>query len=82
MTKTEVKKLPVDELRALLEEHFEIEGEATVKQLRKIVDDNWDDFLNDAINPDGGDEDDEPSGPKDLTQPDLATDLYSGVPRR
>lgn len=83
MTKTELKGLGVDELREVMQEHFDgITEDTTKDEMKDIIDSNWDEFLNEALNP-VEDEPDEPGDdePKDLSQPDLSQDLYSGRPR-
>ena len=74
MTKTEVKSLGVDELRELLSEHFDnITEDHTLKDLKAIVDEHWEEVLDPALNPEEED--------VDLSKPSLSTDLYSGRPR-
>lgn len=75
MTKSELKALPVEELRALMSEHFDgITEDTTKKELLQLVADNWDDFLDLALNP----VDMDPVTPAELLVPSPSTDLYSG----
>lgn len=91
MTKTDLKNLGVDQLREVMQEHFDgITEDTTKEEMKDIIDSNWDEFLEEALNPveDEPDEpgDDEPDeeeadSDKDLSKPDLSQDLYSGRPR-
>lgn len=58
VTKSELKKLNVDELRSTLQEHFEgITEDTTKADLRDLIDEHWDSFLEGAVNqPDPMDE--------------------------
>jgi hypothetical protein len=77
MTKTELKGKPVTDLRYILSEHFEgITDDTTLVELKELVDDNWEDWLEEAMNPESP-----VAVEARLAQPNMATDLYSGRPR-
>ena len=86
--KTEVKSLPVDDLRAEMSNHFEGITEDTTKvELVDLVDEHWDDWLEEAMNTS-----DEPETEEDNSADEeladwaenreafLRKDLYTGNP--
>lgn len=81
MTKTELKNQGVDEMRETLSEHFEgITEDTTKAEMKDLIDENWDDFLNEALNPDSEDEPEEDLDLDDEEEPGVTknTDLGYG----
>lgn len=96
VTKSELKKEGVDGLRVILAEHFDgITKDTTKKEMQDLIDETWQDFLREALNPVEKEAEKEveeveeeveeeilSEKPEGEPQPDPKTDLYTGSWRR
>lgn len=81
VTKTDLKEKPVDELREIMAQHFEgITEDTTKREMIEIIDEEWEGFLEERLNPSEEETDETPDEELSDRQAFLSKDLYTGHP--